>query len=58
MSYHWSTHQLTEYFAAVSTPDDDQAAVMVALERAAEALDAEVCAVVIEGELRGWVSPP
>jgi diguanylate cyclase (GGDEF)-like protein len=55
MSYHWSTHQLTEYFAAVSSPDDEQAAIMVALERAAEALDAEVCAVVLDGELRGCV---
>ena len=55
MSYHWSTHQLTEYFAAVSTPEDEPTAVQVALERAAEALEAEVGAVVLHGRLRGCV---
>jgi len=55
MSYHWSTHQLTEYFAAVSTPEDEQAAVMVALERAAEALEAEVGALVLDGQVRGCI---
>ncbi|HEX6674415.1 MAG TPA: EAL domain-containing protein [Actinomycetes bacterium] len=53
VSYHWSTHQLTEYFAAVSGPLDEDGAVLVAAERVAETLDAEVGAVVIGGEVRG-----
>jgi diguanylate cyclase (GGDEF)-like protein len=55
MAYHWSTHQLTEYFAAVSGPQEEHRAIMVAVERAAEALDAEVGAVVIDGVCRGSV---
>ncbi len=55
MSYHWSIHQLTEYLFAVSRPQDPTEAIMVALERAVEALDAEVGAVIIDGELRGSV---
>ena len=42
MSYHWSIHQLTEYLVSVSKPEDPGAAVMVALERAIEAVDAEL----------------
>ncbi len=53
VSYHWSTHQLTEYFAAVSAPRDEDGAILVAAERVAEVLDAEVGAVVIAGEIRG-----
>jgi diguanylate cyclase (GGDEF)-like protein len=53
VSYHWSTHQLTEYFAAVSGPLDEDGAILVAAERVAEALDAEVGAVVIGGDVRG-----
>ena len=42
MRYHWSTHQLTEYFAAISAPqlstgggpEDEQNAIQVAVERA------------------------
>ncbi|MBO3743356.1 putative bifunctional diguanylate cyclase/phosphodiesterase [Actinoplanes flavus] len=41
---HWSTHQLTEFFAAVCGPRDEQAAITVAVERAAEVLEAEVAA--------------
>src|SRR4051794_6324773 len=46
MGYHWSIHQLTEYFEAVSRPQYKADAIEVAVERAAEALDAEVAAVV------------
>ena len=53
VSYHWSTHQLTEYFAALSAPRHEEGAVLVAAERAAEVLDAEVGAVVIGGRVRG-----
>jgi diguanylate cyclase (GGDEF)-like protein len=42
---HWSTHQLTEFFAAVCSPQDERAAITVAVERAAEVLEAEVGAV-------------
>ena len=42
MSYHWSIHQLTEYLVSVSKPEDPGAAVTVALERAIEAVDAEL----------------
>ncbi|MGA2927186.1 MAG: diguanylate cyclase [Solirubrobacteraceae bacterium] len=55
MSYHWSIHQLTEYLVSVSEPQDPGAAVMVALERAIEALDAELGAVIIDSEVRGSV---
>src|SRR5712691_13556189 len=49
----WSIHLLAEYFSAVSAPHSEQAAVEAAVSRAAEALDAEVGAVVIDGEVRG-----
>jgi diguanylate cyclase (GGDEF)-like protein len=42
VAFHWSIHQLTEYFAAVSASPDEDAAIAVAVERAVEALDAEV----------------
>jgi diguanylate cyclase (GGDEF)-like protein len=42
---HWSTHQLTEFFAAVCSPQDEHSAIIVAVERAAEVLEAEVGAV-------------
>ncbi|MFC4069804.1 putative bifunctional diguanylate cyclase/phosphodiesterase [Actinoplanes subglobosus] len=42
---HWSTHQLTEFFAAVCSPQDERSAITVAVERAAEVLEAEVGAV-------------
>jgi diguanylate cyclase (GGDEF)-like protein len=55
MSYHWSIHQLTEYLVSVSKPQDPGSAIVVALERAIEALDAELGAVIIDGEVRGSV---
>ncbi len=55
MSLHWSTHQLTEYFAAISSAEDEPGAVRVAIERAAETLDAEVGAVVSGGQVADCV---
>src|SRR5450755_4029856 len=55
MSYHWSIHQLTEYFVAVSSPPEAQGAVTAALERAAEALEAEFGVVTIGDEVFGAV---
>lgn len=55
MSLHWSTHQFTEYFAAVSGPEDEHEAVLVAVERATEALDAEVGALVLARRVVGCV---
>ena len=49
MTLHWSTHQLTEYFSAISEPQDRAAAAQVAAERAAESLDAEIGGVVLDG---------
>ena len=49
MADHWSTYQLTEYLVSVSRPRNRAAAMEVALERAIEALDAEVGAVVVDG---------
>ena len=49
---HWSALQLTEYFATISGSDEENAVVQLAVERAAEALDAEITAVVIGGVVR------
>jgi len=46
MAYHWSIHQLTEYFEAVSRPAHANIAIEIAVERATEALDAEIGAFV------------
>src|SRR5436190_22573521 len=60
MTLHWSTHQLTEYFSAVSASPDEDVAIRVAVERAVEALDAEVGAAVLAGEagVRGLTGLP
>jgi diguanylate cyclase (GGDEF)-like protein len=57
---HWSTHQLTEYFSAVSASADEDVAIRVAVERAVEALDAEVGAALLAGEegVRGLTGLP
>src|SRR3954452_15351226 len=52
MAYHWSTHQLTEYLVSVSRPGNPAGAMKIALERAIEAVEAEVGVVVIDGEVR------
>jgi diguanylate cyclase (GGDEF)-like protein len=48
---HWSTHQLTEFFAAVGSSQDERSATMVAMERASEVLEAEVGAVLVDGRV-------
>jgi diguanylate cyclase (GGDEF)-like protein len=48
VAFHWSIHQLTEYFAVVSASPDEEVAVRDAVERAVEALDAEVGAAVVD----------
>ncbi|QSB14021.1 EAL domain-containing protein [Natronosporangium hydrolyticum] len=53
MTDNWSVHLLTEYFSAVSASEDEPAAIETAAARAAEALDAEVGAVVMDDEVRG-----
>jgi signal transduction histidine kinase len=42
----WSTQQLAEFLAVVSSYEDEQSAIQGALERTAEALEAEVAALV------------
>jgi diguanylate cyclase (GGDEF)-like protein len=54
----WSTQQLTEFLAAVSACPDEQAAVGAAVERAAEALEAEAGAVVLGGRLAAAIGFP
>ena len=55
----WSTQQLAEFLAVVSSVPEPAAAVREAIERAAEALEAEVGAVVSDGVVsRRWASPP
>jgi diguanylate cyclase (GGDEF)-like protein len=52
MAIQWSVHHLTEYLSEVSGQRDESRAISVAAERAAEALDAEVAAVVVAGRVR------
>jgi GAF domain len=54
----WSTQQLGEFIAAVSTAQTEPAAALAAVERAAEALDADVAALVAGGELVAAVGYP
>jgi diguanylate cyclase (GGDEF)-like protein len=49
VTFSWSTHQLTEFFSAVSTRAEESEATLVAVELAAEALEADVSAVVVDG---------
>ena len=48
---HWSTQQLTGFLATVSSASDERTAIRLAVERAAEALDAEVAALLLRGEV-------
>jgi diguanylate cyclase (GGDEF)-like protein len=43
----WSTHQLVEFMAGVSASDDVESAMRLAVERAAEALEAEIGALLV-----------
>jgi signal transduction histidine kinase len=54
----WSTQQLAEFIAGVSVADSESAAAREAVERAAEALDADVAAIVCGGELVAAVGYP
>ena len=47
----WSTQQLAEFVASVSSCTTEASAARAAVERAAEVLDAEVAAIMIGGEL-------
>jgi len=63
VAYHWSIHQLTEYFDAVTRTEDETVAVRVAVERTVEALGAELGALVRSGEVLtcvgvGRAAPP
>ncbi|GIM95060.1 hypothetical protein Ato02nite_068530 [Paractinoplanes toevensis] len=49
----WSTHLLTEFFTAVNAAEDEQTAIISAVERATEMVEAEVGAVVREGKVLG-----
>src|SRR5919108_1567416 len=54
----WSTYQLTEFMDGVSRADDEAAAIQLGVERAAEALDAEVAAIVVRTSVRACVGFP
>ena len=54
----WSTQQLAEFVAVVSTAESESAAAITAVERAAEALDAVVAAIVCDGELVAAIGYP
>jgi signal transduction histidine kinase len=54
----WSTQQLAEFVAVVSTARTEIEAARVAVERTAEALDADVAAIVCGGELIAAVGFP
>ncbi|WP_433301211.1 putative bifunctional diguanylate cyclase/phosphodiesterase [Actinoplanes sp. CA-030573] len=51
-SHHWSTLQLTEFCAVLTGSNDEADVLQLAAERASEALEAEIAAVVIDGEVR------
>ena len=54
----WSTQQLAEFVAAVSTAESESAAATAAVDRVAEALDAVVAAIVCDGELIAAIGYP
>ncbi|MFI7545473.1 putative bifunctional diguanylate cyclase/phosphodiesterase [Actinoplanes sp. NPDC049599] len=51
MGSNWSTLQLTEFFSAITRAGDEAGAAQLAVERAAEATEAEIAAVLSGGEL-------
>ena len=55
MAYHWSVHQLTEYFDAVTSQETEGDAVRVAVERALETFGAELGALVRDDEVLACV---
>ncbi len=54
----WSTQQLAEFIAGVSIAETEAAAARAAVERVAEALGANVAAIVCDGELVAAVGSP
>jgi diguanylate cyclase (GGDEF)-like protein len=54
----WTTQQLVEFLSLVSSFPDEQSAIGGAVERAAEALEAEVGAVVSDGRVRASTGFP
>src|SRR5258708_7058160 len=54
----WLTQQLVEFLAAVSSSPDERIAVRTALERAAEAFEAEVGPIELGGEIIASVGLP
>jgi signal transduction histidine kinase len=54
----WSTQQLAEFLAAVSSCETEASAALTVVERAAEALEAEVAAIVCGGEVVAAVGYP
>ncbi len=54
----WSTHQLTSFLALVSSAEDERSASQMAVERTAEALEAEVAALVRGREVVAGVGFP
>jgi len=51
----WSTGQLAEFLAVVSVSSDRRSAVAAAIQRAAEAIDAEIAAVVTSGAVEAVI---
>ena len=54
----WSTHQLTEFVAGVSAAPTEELALRDGIERVADALDADVAAVVRDGRVSASVGWP
>jgi diguanylate cyclase (GGDEF)-like protein len=54
----WSTQQLTEFLAAIGTATSRAAAMRLAAERVAEAVEAEVVAILIRGRVAAQVGFP
>jgi GAF domain-containing protein len=54
----WSTQQLAEFLAAVSSSEAEASAALTAVERAAEALDAEMAAILCGSEVVAAVGYP
>jgi diguanylate cyclase (GGDEF)-like protein len=54
----WSTQQLTEFLAAIGSASSRAAAVRLAVERVAEALEAEIAAILIGGQVVAQIGFP
>jgi signal transduction histidine kinase len=54
----WSTQQLAEFLAVVSSSETEASAALAAVEGAAEALDAELAAIVCDGRVMAGVGYP